>query len=74
MDIAMFAAWHTAVFGLNGYAGKLKGKKLSDFLGGDEKPEKHPALQNARAIHFFQSMKAKGFPVEITRVERKDLN
>lgn len=63
-DLAIATAWHTAVFGLQGYAGKLKGKKLSDFLSdhSDKQPTKH-----AQAIAFFHSLKARGVPVEITR-------
>jgi hypothetical protein len=63
-DMAIVTAWHTAVFGLSGYAGKLKNKSLSDFLSGEHK---QPASEAAQAIAFFHSLKARGFPVEITR-------
>lgn len=67
-DIAIVTAWHTAVFGLNGYAGKLKGKSLSDFLGdAAAEPEDNARSQRARAIAFFHSLKAKGWDVEITK-------
>lgn len=64
VDLAMVTAWHTAVFGLNGYAGKLQGKKLSDFLGA-EQPKAN--TKHAQAIAFFHSLKARGVSVEITR-------
>jgi hypothetical protein len=69
VDVAMVMAWHTAVFGLKGYAGKLKGKSLSDFLTSKPQPKAEDVqrLQNARAIHFFQSLKAKGVDVQISR-------
>lgn len=63
-DLAIAQAWHTAIFALNGYAGKLKGKSLSDFLIGQDKPQVSKAAQ---AVAFFHSLKARGFPVEITR-------
>jgi hypothetical protein len=62
-DLAIVTAWHTAVFALNGYAGKLKGKSLSDFL--TDKPSR-PA-SHAQGLAFFHRLKAKGVPVEITR-------
>jgi hypothetical protein len=65
MDLAMFTAWHTAVFALNGYGGKLKGKKLSDYL--TQKPEHNPS--HSKAIAFFHSLQARGVPVKITRNE-----
>lgn len=68
LDIAMFAAWHTAVFALNGYSGKLKGKSLADFLGGS-KPDEPEKLKNAKLIAGFNSLKARGFDVQISRNE-----
>jgi len=68
-DLAIVNAWHTARFVLNGYAdkGRLAGQhNLSDLLSGQQS-EAEPALQNAQAIHFFHQMKARGFPIEITR-------
>lgn len=65
LDLSIVTAWHAAVFALNGYAGKLR--PLSEFLSskpgsrGDERP------QNAEIIHFFQSLKASGVPVEVSR-------
>jgi hypothetical protein len=67
IDLAMFTAWHTAVFALSGYRGKLKGKSLSDFLQ-DGKPNQH-SLQRARMHAFFQKLKMQGLPVEISRTE-----
>jgi hypothetical protein len=65
-DHAIAQAWHTAMFGLQGYSGKLKGKRLSDFLA--QKPE--PKSGAAQAIAFFHKIKARGIPVSITRVPR----
>lgn len=39
LDMLIAGAWHTAIFGLNGYAGKLRGKNLSDYLN-SAKPKK----------------------------------
>jgi hypothetical protein len=65
-ELAISTAWHTAVFALNGYAGKLE--DLSHYLGRaattDEDRERE---ENARLIHFFHQMKARGVPVEISR-------
>ncbi len=65
VDLAILGAWHTAIFGLNGFDGKLKGKKLSDFLSAPEKKEVN--TKSAQAIAFFNSLKARGIEVEITR-------
>lgn len=62
-DLAIVMAWHTAIFALNGYGGKLKGKSLSDFL----ETEAKPPSKNAAAIAFFHTLKARGFNVEISR-------
>lgn len=67
-DLAMTQAWNTAIFALNGYGGKLKGKSLSDYLIG--KPEKKRSTLSD-AVAFFHSMKSAGLPVTITRTERK---
>lgn len=66
VDLAIVGAWHTAIFALTGYAGKLNGKKLSDFLSGAE-PVNEQKSQNAKAIAFFLGAKARGFDVEVTR-------
>lgn len=66
-DRAISQAWHTAIFALNGYAGKLKNKSLSDYLIAKEKPKRSSA---AAALAFFHAMKSSGFPVTITRVPR----
>lgn len=65
VDLAIVTAWHTAIFGLSGYAGNLKGKHLSDFLTAQPKSDRR--LKHAEAIAFFHRLKAKGVPVEITR-------
>lgn len=64
-NLAVVTAWHTAVFGLGMYAGKLKGKSLSDFLTRDDDPH---AAKHAKAIAYFHKLKARGVPVEITRL------
>ncbi len=64
-DLGIATAWHTAMFALAGYGGKLKGKTLADFLSRDESPW---AKKNAEAVAFFHKLKAKGVPVEITRL------
>lgn len=66
-DREMTQAWNTAMFAINGYGGKLKGKALSDYLIGKDKPKRS---STASAIAFFHSMKAAGLPVTITRAER----
>lgn len=63
-DLAITTAWHTAIFALNGYGGKLKNKSLADYLISQEKPQ---ANSTAKAIAFFHSLKARGYPVDITR-------
>lgn len=70
IDLCIVTAWHAVSFYAAASTGKLKGKTLSDFLTskpGETKREDDPRLQNARAIHFFQSLKARGVDVEITR-------
>lgn len=69
LDIALFTAWHTAIFALNGYSGKLKGKSLSDFIGDGSKPVSSRALRNARLIAGFHRLQAQGIPVKITKNE-----
>lgn len=64
LDIAIVTAWHTAMFALAGYGGKLKGKKLSDYLGNPEQPKQS---SHAQAIAFFHRLKARGVPVDISR-------
>lgn len=69
-DLAISQAWHTAIFALNGYAGKLKNKSLSDYLISKDKAQPKRSTV-ADAVAYFHSMKAAGLPVTITRVERK---
>lgn len=67
-NVALFAAWHTARFALNGYAnkGKLAGSKsLADLMLTDD--EAAPVENHAQAIAFFHGLKQRGFDVEITR-------
>lgn len=69
LDDALYTAWHTALFALNGYAnkGKMAGSKsLSDLLNDKPQDESH-ALQRAQGIAFFHRLKAEGVPIEITR-------
>lgn len=58
----LLIAYHTGAFAGAAFAGKLKpfDQYVSD--GAQERP-----LQHAHAIAFFHRMKARGFPVEITR-------
>ena len=65
VDLAIVGAWHTAVFGLQGYQNKLRGKKLSDYLTVDR--DMTAQTKHAQAIAFFHSLKARGVPVTITR-------
>jgi len=66
--MALFTAWHTAVFALSGYAGKLKGKSLSDFLStrAEDTPQQ---LRHAQGIAFFHRLQARGYDVKITKNE-----
>lgn len=64
LNLAIITAWHTAVFALNGYGGKLKG--LSNYLASEQ--ESQPVSTAAQAVAFFRNMKEAGFPVEIKRV------
>lgn len=66
LDLATYTAWHTAVFALSGYAGKLK--QLPEYLVPDE-PETAVPLQHAKGIAFFHALKAKGFDVKIEKNE-----
>jgi hypothetical protein len=69
-NVALVTAWHTARFALNGFGdkGRLAGTKtLADMLLGDDDDEPRRELNHAKAIAFFQRLKAEGFPVEITR-------
>jgi hypothetical protein len=58
----LLIAYHTGAFAGAAFAGKLK--PLDQYVsdGAQERP-----LQYAHAIAFFHRMKARGFPVEITR-------
>lgn len=73
-DLAIVTAWHTARFALNGYAdkGRLAGNhELSDLLSNgnaESKRDDDGRVQRARAIHFFHTLKAKGWDVQIERV------
>lgn len=66
LDLATYTAWHTAVFALSGYAGKLK--QLPDYLSTDEQHDAAP-LQHAKGIAFFHTLKAKGFDVKIEKTQ-----
>lgn len=68
-ELALSQAWHTAVFALTGYGGKLK--DLSEYLGkGRSGAQDNEQLQNARIIHLFNSMRARGFDIKAERIER----
>jgi hypothetical protein len=60
-ELAISNAWHTAVFALSGYGGKLK--DLSEYQNKPSRNAKH-----AEAIAFFHALKARGVPVDISRV------
>lgn len=62
-DLSVAQAWHAAKFATLSDAGKLKG--LSSYLG--KRRGKNPL---SAALAFFHQMKASGFPVKITRVDR----
>lgn len=70
-DLAISQAWHTAIFALNGYGGKLNGKSLSDYIGRKEAAKPSPL---AGAVAFFGYMKAAGMPIEVTRTERASMH
>ena len=59
-ELAISTAWHTAVFALSGYGGKLK--DLSEYMANPKRSTKH-----AEAIHFFHALKARGIAVDISR-------
>lgn len=65
IDRGTAQAWQTAIFALNGYGGKLKGKTLSDYLIGKPKEDRSAA---SRAVAFFHAMKSAGLDVKIERV------
>jgi hypothetical protein len=65
LDLGVYTAWHAATFAVGMYGGKLKGKKLSDFLSEDSRPARSKA---AEALSFFHTLKARGVAVDITRV------
>lgn len=66
-DLSIAQQWHGAKFNALAQVGKLK--SLSNYIGKRATGGKKSTL--ASAIAFFHSMKAAGFPVEISRVERE---
>lgn len=63
-DRAIFLAWHTAVFALNGYAGKLK--ELGSYL------QAKPIARNqtaAEMLHIMREFQERGASMKITRRE-----
>jgi hypothetical protein len=64
IDLGIVTAWHTASFALGMYAGKLKGKTLSDFLIATPASAKPRRSQWADAHAFFGRLKARGVPIE----------
>ena len=69
VDLATYGAWHTAIFALGMYSGKLKGKRLSDFLSSSDSKPSHRS-EDVKAIHFFMSLKARGVPIKAEKVTR----
>lgn len=65
-DLSISHAWHSAKFNLLAQAGKLGG--LAKYIQKKAASAKSIA---ASAVSFFHDLKARGFPVEIERVERK---
>lgn len=65
-DLVIAQGWHAARFNALAQTGKLRG--LATYIG---KRASGKRSQAADALAFFHSMKAKGFPVEITRVPRE---
>lgn len=63
-DLSISTAWHTAVFALTGYGGKLK--DLHEYIGRDAPREGQERLHNAQLINFFNSLKAKGVPIDVS--------
>jgi hypothetical protein len=60
----LLLAYHTGAFAGAAFAGKLK--PFKEYLTETEPRDDRP-LQHAKAIAFFHTLKARGFPVEITR-------
>jgi hypothetical protein len=60
----LLLAYHTGAFAGAAFAGKLK--PFKEYLA-ETGPDDSRPLQHAKAIAFFHTLKAKGFPVEITR-------
>ena len=68
-DLAISTAWHTAVFALSGYSGKLNELTADhDSMTGQDGKADQQRVNNARLIHFFHTLKARGVPVDISRV------
>jgi hypothetical protein len=66
LDIATYTAWHTAIFALNGYSGKLKGKSLADYLTKHGSKPKRSKLADAHA--FFGRLQAQGIPISSGKI------
>lgn len=66
-DLAIAQVWHGARFNALAQVGKLRG--LSNYIGKRATGKKSTL---ASAVSFFHSMRAAGFPVTITRVERSE--
>jgi hypothetical protein len=65
-NLATRQAWDTANFAIGIYAGKMKGKSLTDFLIGEEGERR--VTKESQALSFFHRMKAQGKAVHIERV------
>lgn len=59
-DLAIVSAWYGEFF-----ARQKRLEKLTDFLSRDDDPQ---TAKNAQAIAYFHKLKARGVPVEITRL------
>jgi hypothetical protein len=58
----LLLAYNTGAFAGIAFAGKLK--SFDEYA---REPDAGHRLENARAIHFFHALKARGVPIEITR-------
>lgn len=68
LDHATFLAWHTAVFAIERYAGKLK--PLSKYLGSETTEAGDPKIQHAKILAWAHSLRVRGVDIKIERVTR----
>jgi hypothetical protein len=68
VDLAIMEAWHTASFALGMYGGKLKGKRLSDFLTSSRATAPTDfRWKHAQALAFFHTLRERGVQIDISR-------